>query len=55
MLTSLQVEITISFTVPVTAFPAPTRLRLVCAYFPDVPMIACPDYDGVIWTTIMER
>ena len=37
---------TISFTVPVTALPGTTRLRLVCAYFPDVPMIACPDYDG---------
>ena len=47
---------TISFTVPVTALPGTTRLRLVCVYFPDVPMIASAlIMTEVIWTTIMER
>ncbi|MFZ1611934.1 MAG: CARDB domain-containing protein, partial [Chitinophagales bacterium] len=36
----------ITFTVPVTALPGETRLRVACAYFPTTPMEACFDYDA---------
>ncbi|MFN3939342.1 MAG: GEVED domain-containing protein, partial [Chitinophagales bacterium] len=36
----------IDFTVPVTALPGETRLRVVCAYYPSTPMEACFNYDA---------
>ncbi|MFZ1634003.1 MAG: GEVED domain-containing protein [Chitinophagales bacterium] len=34
---------TISFTVPFTAFPGSTRMRVMCVYFPTEAIIPCPD------------